>query len=453
MIEWNSASERWIFLCGSEGFPFQRMTPTFHTPGHQFSAYLKSDFITHLQKEGLLDLADMNVPLNNAYVEASEKIKNFFKENDGEAARSEIDRWIEEDIYPYRDEPASTVETAERQIFNIVALNVNKQVPTFRDLDKRNKAFQFRMLRHAIEKSPEELQHIFQEVLGLPTSKVQELSKLLQEADLGNIISASRFISDRMKFLVGLEALIFEPDYKKNLKERSQLHRMIADNNTWIFGEEFNLTVDDQSLTEVLKKHRKEIGEDIVIDAPVKRIDDKVGIVDLMLTKSVPQNHPDEREHLIIELKRPSKKIGADELTQIKKYAYSVASDERFRHLKTRWSFWVISNDLDAFAQKETRQAGKPRGQIAQTEDGIEVWVKTWAELLAECKGRMRFVQEKLQANVDKEHALNYLKRTYEKYLNNMSDADTPEEAVTDKTPQLAKGAKTASRSAAIVGK
>jgi hypothetical protein len=50
------------------------------------------------------------------------------------------------------------------------------------------------------------------------------------------------------------------------LKERSQLHRMIADNNTWIFGEEFNLTVDDQSLTEVLRKHRKLIGENIVIE-------------------------------------------------------------------------------------------------------------------------------------------------------------------------------------------
>jgi hypothetical protein len=145
---------------------------------------------------------------------------------------------------------------------------------------------------------------------------------------------------------------------------------MIADNNTWIFGEEFNLIVDDQSLTEVLRKHRKLIGEDTVIDQPVKRIDGKVGIVDLMLSRSVPQNHADEREHLVVELKRPSVKIGADEITQVQKYAFTVSDDERFRHLKTRWSFWVLSNDLDAYARVQTRQMGKARGQVFQPRTG-----------------------------------------------------------------------------------
>jgi hypothetical protein len=32
---------------------------------------------------------------------------------------------------------------------------------------------------------------------------------------------------------------------KGHVLERSQLHRILAD-NTWIFGEEFNLTTDDQ---------------------------------------------------------------------------------------------------------------------------------------------------------------------------------------------------------------
>lgn len=429
LIEWKSASERWIFLCGAEGFPFQRMTPTFHTPGHQFSAYLKSDYVRELQEQGLIDLADMNAPLQASYNDASDRIKQFFKEHDAEISRNEIERWKEEEVYPYAEEPKTPVEVAEQQLFNIVALNVNRQLSDFSDLDKRSKAFQLRMLRHAIERGPDELQHILKEVLGLSTKKLSELSKLLEEADLANIITASKLVSDRMKFLTGLEALIYDNETKKHLKERSQLHRMIADNNTWIFGEEFNLTVDDQSLTEVLKKHRKLIGDDIIIDAPVKRIDGKTGIVDLMLSKSIPQNRSDEREHLIIELKRPSVTVGAEEIMQVEKYAYTVAADERFRHLKTRWSFWVVSNDLDAFAQVKTRQKDKPRGQVSQTDDGmIEVWVKSWSELLADCRGRMRFVQENLQANVDKEHALKYLRKTYEKYLSNLPDTDVDAE-------------------------
>ncbi|WP_292693752.1 ATP-binding protein [Mesorhizobium sp.] len=428
VIEWTSATERWIFLCGPEGFPFHRVSPGFQTPGHQFSAYIKSQFIQKLQEQSLMDFVEMNAPLQKALEEAGERIKLFFRERDSEVALSEIERWKAEEVYPYAEPPQTSVEVAEQQLFNIVALNVNKHVPDFSSMDRRNKAFQLRMLRHALEKGPNELQHIFSEVLGLPERKQKELSKLLMEADLGNIITASRLVSDRMKFLTGLEMLIYDPETKKYLKERSQLHRMIADNNTWIFGEEFSLTVDDQSLTEVLRKHRKLIGDEIVIDTPVKRIDEKTGIVDLMLSRSVPQSRPDEREHLVIELKRPSQPIGADEIMQVKKYAYTVAADERFRHLKTRWSFWVISNELDPFARIETRQKDKPRGQVSQTDDGaVEVWVKSWSEVLADSKGRMRFVQDKLQANVDKDHALAFLRTTYDRYLSSLPEPTSAE--------------------------
>jgi hypothetical protein len=314
LIEWKEAQERSVFLCGAEGFPFHRIVPTFHTPGFQFTAYVKSPFIDELQRRGVLELAEMNPPLLAAYEEASEKIKAHFQAKSREVARSEIERWKADDVYPYRDEPKSSVERAERQVFEIVALNVNKHLPDFATATQQTKAFQLRMLRQAIERGPDELQLIMREVLKLPDRKLQELAKLLEDADLGNIIGASKIVADRLKFLYGLDALLFEEDTKKHLKERSQLHRLLAD-NTWVFGEEFSLTVDDQALSEVLRKHRKLIGEDTMIDAPVKRVDGKTGIVDLMLSRSVPQNHADEREHLVVELKRPSVKIGADEMT------------------------------------------------------------------------------------------------------------------------------------------
>lgn len=431
IIEWTSASERWFFLCGQEGFPFQRITPKFHTPGHQFSAYLKSTFVTALQEQGLLDLGEMIQPLQAVYEEASERIKEFFRIKDVEAAQSEIDRWKAEEIYPYRTAPVTPVEQAERQVFEIVALNVNRHLRDFSEQTKRSKAFQLRMLRQAIERGPDELQHILTEVLDLPERTQRELSKLLEEANLANVISASRLVADRLKFVHGLETVLFDPESKSLLRERSQLHRMIADGNTWIFGEEFNLTVDDQSLTEVLRKHRKLIGEETVIDGPVKRIDGKIGIVDLMLSRSVPQNRAEEREHLVVELKRPSVTIGAEEITQVQKYAFTVADDERFRHLQTRWSFWVISNDLDGYARLQTRQRGKARGQVYQSDDGsVEVWVKTWAEVLTGCKSRLKFVQDHLQANVDKESSLRYLNRTYEKYLAGVTVPEAEEEGL-----------------------
>jgi Histidine kinase-, DNA gyrase B-, and HSP90-like ATPase len=423
VIEWCSTSERWFFLCGREGFPFQRITPRFHTPGYQFSAYLRSSYIDKLQEQGQLDLADMNPSLLEACDAAAEVIKAHFRSKDAEVAQSEIERWKAEEVYPYRSEPQTSVEEAERKVFDIVALNVSKHLRDFSEQSKKTKTFQMRMLRQAIERGPDELQHILNEVLDLPERTQKELSKLLEEADLANVISASRLVADRLKFVHGLEALLFDPESRKLLKERSQLHRMIAENNTWIFGEEFNLTVDDSSLTEVLRKHQKIIGVNTVIDSPVKRIDGKVGIVDLMLSRSVPQSRSNQREHLVVELKRPSVKIGSDEITQIEKYAFTISADERFRSLDTRWSFWVISNDLDPFAQQKTTQKNSPRGRIYIDETGkVEVWVKSWAEIIQDCKARMRFVQEHLQANVDKESSLKYLKSTYEKYLTGIAD-------------------------------
>lgn len=436
LIEWKTAADRWLFLCGVHGFPFQRIQPRFHTPGYRFSAYLKSSFIDELQERGELDLAEMIAPaLAETQDAAAEVIKRHFENKDAEVAQTEIEQWKEEEVYPYRVEPQNSVEKAERKVFDIVALNVNKHLPDFKVQSSKSRAFQMRMLRQAIEKGPDELQHILTEVLDLPQSTQREMSKLLEEADLANVIRASRLVADRLKFVHGLEALVFETESKNLLKERSQLHRMIAEENTWIFGEEFNLTVDDQSLTEVLRKHQKLIGQETKIDAPVKRIDGKTGIVDLMLSRAVPQSRTDEREHLVVELKRPKCTIGSDEITQVEKYAFTIAKDERFRSVKTRWNFWVVSNDLDAYATTKTRQKDQPPGRVFISDDGnIQVWVKSWGEVLQACKARMHFVQEQLKANVDKDEALRYLKKTYDKYLVGVAEekAETEETAKAD---------------------
>ena len=165
------------------------------------------------------------------------------------------------------------------------------------------------------------------------------------------------------------------------------------------------------------------IGKDTIIDKPVKRIDGKKGIVNLMLSRAVPLSRSNEREHLVVELKRPSVVIGAEELTQIETYAYTIAEDERFRDLKTRWTFWAVSNGLDDYALRRARQEGNPPGRVYK-EGLVEIWVRPWSEILAEGKNRMRFVQDQLKANVEGDAALKYLKSTYAKYLEGVTEED-----------------------------
>ena len=71
---------------------------------------------------------------------------------------------------------------------------------------------------------------------------------------------------------------MFDSEFKDAVRERTQLHRIVAE-NAWMFGEQYHLSVDDQSLTEVLKKHVAATGREVEIDEPVKRADGSRGIV------------------------------------------------------------------------------------------------------------------------------------------------------------------------------
>ena len=179
------------------------------------------------------------------------------------------------------------------------------------------------------------------------------------------------------------------------------------------------MSVDDQALTEVLRKHVKYLDESITIDEPVTRIDGRRGIVDLMLSRQMPRNRPNELEHLVIELKAPKVHIGKKEIDQIESYAFAVAEDERFRSINTKWDFLIISSDLDSYAKRKLQNESFEDGVIYKVNEDINVtiWIKTWSELIAENKHRLKFIRDKLNYNVDQEGAISHLKSTYSEYI------------------------------------
>ena len=437
VIEWKNPTDRAVYLCNEAGFPLSQADVRLHAPGFNFSAYLKSAYISKLSNEGLLGLAEMNPELTQVLAEAKDAIKAFHQERGIEKAQTVVEKWKDEQVYPYKSEPQTLVESIEREVFNIVAVKVNNLIQDFDAAPQKGKRLQLRMLRQAIEKSPEELQLILTEVLDLPEKKQKEFAKLLQETSLTAIISASKVVADRLKFMTGLDALLFDVELKKGLRERTQLHRLLAE-NTWIFGEEFFLSVDDQSLTEVLRKHLKAKGLDVAVDEPVRRLDGSVGIVDLMLTRNIPCHRENELEHLVVELKRPTVKIGDEEISQIKSYAFSVIKDERFLGIETRWTFWIVSNEMDEFAKQEAHQAHRPAGLLYQSDDRrVAIWAKTWSEVLHANRQRLKLFQDSLELNANRTGSLAFLRETYANILGATEQApvesdETPAEALAE---------------------
>jgi len=422
VVEWKTAANRALYLCNQQRFPLVQVDRRFHIGPFQFSGYLYSPYFDCAQKDGTIELAEMQTPVVAAIDEAQQTIKDYFRTRAAEDARTVVEEWKDEQVYPFAGDPMTSVEKVERQVFDIVAVNVARHLPDFSTTQSKNKAFQLRMLRQAIERSPEELQVILDEVLRLPKRQQEELAQLLRDTSLSSIIGAAKIVSDRLKFLTGLEAVLFDPEPKKRLKERSQLHRIIAQ-NCWLFGEEFSLSVDDQSLTQVLIEHKKMLDPKIVIDEPVKHVSQTRGIVDLMLSKATRQHRANQLSHLVVELKAPKVDIGSDEVTQIQGYAFSVMSDPRFAKVGVTWNFWVISDKLAPY----TEHLVQDESGLILAKPNVNIYAKTWGQVLDENRARMKFFQDRLDVQVDKTSSLKYLQERYSAYLEGVFEAEDDE--------------------------
>ena len=432
IVEWKMTTERRLYFCDAYGFPLDDTFPGIHAPGFDFTAYMKSDYFSKLVSENRLEIADLDAPTTKILNSAKETLRQHFRRRSSERAASLVEEWRRDNVYPYQGEAVTPVQEAERQVFNVVALNVNHFLPDFQGSDEKSKRFQLRLLRHAVESAPADLSRILNDVLDLPAEKRQELSDLLDRTTLSHIISASKVISDRLEFLQGIDTLVFDKEFKDEVRERSQLHRIVAE-NAWMFGEQYHLSVDDQSLTEVLKQHLKEAGREVEIDEEVRRPDGSRGIVDLMFSRNIQLAGSEEREHLVVELKRPSVKIDAKATAQIESYAIAVAEDERFRNVPAKWVFWVVSNDIDPVAARKVAQKDRAPGILFQSgaSDSLQImiWVKTWSQIMNDCKARLRFFAEKLNYTPDRDSSLSHLKSTYHKYLADLFTAQAEREA------------------------
>jgi hypothetical protein len=192
------------------------------------------------------------------------------------------------------------------------------------------------------------------EVISLTPLKSEELASLLEYTSLSSIISTSKIITDRLKFIVGFEEIVFDVELKKSIKERSQLHKILSD-NAWFFGDEYFVSVNDQSRTEVLKKHMSYLNKDIILDidieSPVLRLDGKIG----------------------------------DEYAKLK------ANQQNY-------------NKGTIFQSNENNII-------------ITIKVKTWSEIIAENKHRYNFVKTHLDLSISNADGLRYLQEKYSNYV------------------------------------
>jgi len=413
IIEWTRPIDRALFLCDVNGMPVEELRAGIQAANYEFTAYLQ--WTGFHSDDASLKLAELdNGPIKDLIEASRDQMRDHFKKRARERRREQIKKWQDENAYPFKGAAETRTEQAVRDVFDVVALSASDVVNSAEVSSRR---LSLRLIREALEQDPGSLQRVLSDVLDLPQKQLDELSALLDRTPLTSLIATSTEIANRLEFLAGLELLVLDPTLKKHVKERSQLHRILV-GETWVFGEEYSVAVDDESLTSVLRNHIKILGrEELAEDAePVTDSEGHTRIVDLMLARTLPQSR-NRREHLVIELKAPLVKVGDDEAAQIKKYATAVSDDPRFSKTEVSWEFIVVSTDITGTPDKERHSNNRPPGLIMDTEDSIKVWALTWGEVINSAQHRMKFVQQHLDYHPTAEPALDYLRRTHEKYL------------------------------------
>lgn len=434
VIEWKNDQDRAILLCDASGFMLHEVKPQIHAAGFHFTAYLKSDYIRALADRNLLISEDIHPGLHRLLEAAREKLRAHFRARTAEESTTLVEEWKKEGVYPYEQQPETPVEEVGRQVFDIVAATVHRYLPSFDEAERDGKRLTFALLREAVETSPDAVRRILDKLLQLPKDRQEELADLLDRVSLEAMISAFKLVKDRFDFMKGLDLLVFDPTSKQQLAERRQLHRILA-NQTWIFGEEFSLSVDDKGLTKVLEAHLKLLGREPATITPVREEDGSVGIVDLMLSRAIPQQSK-RREHLVIELKAPKVTLTEEHTNQIEKYAQAVANDPQFRDTATEWTFILVGNDYNDVVKRKITQRGRARGILIEPSDQDDVkytvWVRTWSQILDDCRWRMKFFQERFEYVAGDDDAIEYLRATHDKFLPKVFarpdlDTDDPE--------------------------
>jgi histidine kinase/DNA gyrase B/HSP90-like ATPase len=409
IAEWSGRTPRSMVLFGEDPTePLVELPVGIHAPGFNFSVAVTSPAFD----EADASLADLGHPRFHPIIESVRaQLREYFAERQVKRTRELVETWKQQQAYPYTGEAADEVEEASRELFNVVAVTASTGIPE----DSAALKLSLRLIREALETAPSNLRRVLSEVLDLPEQDIDDLAAILDQTPLSSLVAMSRTISDRLNFLRSLEVLLFDPDIKKSVLERSQLHRMLAA-EPWIFGEHFSLGVDDKGIIEVLRRHLEHLGRSTLNLAHVALEDRQTAVVDLMLTKTLEDSQ--RQRHLVVELKRPDCTIGYKERQQIEAYAMAVANDERFRDADCGWDFVLVANRVSRDISKLSMKRNQPPGLIHDDPDmDLRIWIRHWGGIIEDRRRGLHFAKEQIAIDPSREAALDDLRLRYPEFL------------------------------------
>jgi hypothetical protein len=240
----------------------------------------------------------------------------------------------------------------------------------------------------------EKILTIVEKIVELEPEERGDLAKILETTEMRKIIKTIQLLTNRKNTLDILKICVFKEEFGAN--EVNHLQTIIED-NTWLFGEKYAVIAAAEDTFEVALRNHLAIlskkDEKIKMTHP-----DKNKQVDLFLCRQDARN--EGVHNIIIEIKHPKKRVGLDQLNQVKNYLQVITEEARFNATSYTWEFLLIGTkfDIKGLMENEVKSAERKgeRG-LVQDLNNIKIYVKKWSDVISECELRHNFITEKLE--------------------------------------------------------
>ncbi|GHH32662.1 ATP-binding protein [Lentzea cavernae] len=409
IIEWRSGKHRALYF-GPDEHRF-----VYEEPGSDveaqfpYSAYITWEGLTseHLEVIGLGDMAGS--PVSDLWKAARQAIREHFNTRRRERRREQVDQWKSTGVYPYKGTPKTEPERIERVVFDVVSGTLVPHISKRKD----NARLTLALLRDALRHDPDKLTTIIHELVALKPEDRDALTGLLSETTMSAIIRSANLVTNRHKFLAGLEHLLFDPQDSSEVGERDHLHK-ILERELWIFGEGYHLMSSERGLTELVRTHLRLEGLPVRGVEPVRRWSGKTGRVDLHLATRYREH--DRVRHLVVELKAPDVMIRRGELDQVEDYANTVLANPAFATEKAEWDFVLVGTDLHELVENRLKPGDMGCFLDPEQKPGrpkVRAYVRRWRDLIDENNRRLEFVTKALEHDPSISEGFDHVKREY----------------------------------------
>ncbi|EJW2355712.1 ATP-binding protein [Salmonella enterica] len=415
-VIWSSkpvVEKSYIYYLNNQGDIVYKEFSEMNKKGFDCSSYVISSWFDDFSESSDLFSESDNSVDSDVFKYISLKVKGQLREEyrkyKNNAADQLIQSYLNEGVFPeYKGENRMLNEFKRNQLIETIKVIYEAEPQIFSSLNKKQKKILIKLLDRIVETNNlSNLFDIFEGIVSLSEDEVDKLSSVIKRSSLSNITRTLSFVNDRLDVIDYFKKMLYEK--KKESYEVKHIQKSI-ENNLWLFGEQYTLVASEEDkFDKALRKYLEKIkgfNEEHYNKYSVQHPDKnkEMDIFAAQKTKRYTENNEEYFHCIVIELKKPSIKLGDEELAQIKLYKNIISATDEFKDENTKWDFILVGNDISnskitAANLSSDLETNKIHGEfgLVQKTTNMKIYVKTWKQILNEYDLRYNDLIDKLK--------------------------------------------------------